>query len=52
MRSFVRIGTGVVALSAMLGAGWFLAAQDRPIFRVKVDMVVLGFTVTDNKGGT
>ena len=26
------------------------AAQDRPIFRVKVDMVVLGFTITDNKG--
>ena len=50
MRSFVRIGTGVVALSALLGAGWFLTAQDRPIFRVKVDMVVLGFTVTDNKG--
>jgi len=39
-----------VVLSALLGAGWFLAAQDRPIFRVKVDMVVLGFTVTDNKG--
>lgn len=34
----------------MLGAAWFLAAQDRPVFRVKVDMVVLGFTVTDNKG--
>ncbi len=50
MRSFVRIGTGVVALSALMGAGWFLLAQDRPIFRVKVDMVVLGFTVTDNKG--
>lgn len=26
------------------------AAQDRPIFRVKVDMVVLSFTITDNKG--
>jgi VWFA-related protein len=25
-------------------------AQDRPIFRVKVDMVVLSFTITDNKG--
>ncbi len=25
-------------------------AQDRPTFRVKVDMVVLSFTVTDNKG--
>jgi len=27
-----------------------LRAQDRPTFRVKVDMVVLSFTVTDSKG--
>jgi VWFA-related protein len=27
-----------------------LFAQERPIFRVKVDMVVLSFTVTDSKG--
>jgi len=27
-----------------------LYAQERPVFRVKVDMVVLGFTVTDSKG--
>ena len=27
-----------------------LLAQERPVFRVKVDMVVLGFTVTDSKG--
>ena len=25
-------------------------AQDRPTFRVKVDMVVLSFTITDSKG--
>jgi Ca-activated chloride channel homolog len=25
-------------------------AQDRPTFRIKVDMVVLSFTITDNKG--
>ena len=31
-------------------AASILIAQDRPIFRVKVDMVVLSFTVTDNKG--
>src|SRR6266700_1009130 len=34
-------------------AGSLLRAQDggqRPIFRVKVDMVVLSFQVTDNKG--
>jgi len=50
VRSFVRIGLAGTVLGAMLGAGWYLAAQDRPVFRVKVDMVVLGFTVTDSKG--
>jgi len=25
-------------------------AQDRPTFRIKVDLVVLSFTITDNKG--
>jgi len=37
----------------MTAAGAILRAQDsgqRPIFRVKVDMVVLSFQVTDNKG--
>ena len=41
------------ALAGTLLLGGLLAlAQDasRPIFRVKVDMVVLGFTVTDSKG--
>jgi len=33
-----------------LAAALFLYAQERPVFRVKVDMVVLGFTVTDSKG--
>jgi VWFA-related protein len=28
----------------------WLYAQDRPTFRIKVDMVVLSFTVTDSKG--
>lgn len=32
---------------AVVGVG---VAQERPTFRVKVDMVVLSFTVTDNKG--
>ena len=27
-----------------------LSAQERPTFRVKVDLVVLSFTITDNKG--
>src|ERR1700724_2470624 len=35
-----------VALAATTLLLW---AQDRPVFRVKVDMVVLSFTVTDNK---
>jgi VWFA-related protein len=35
---------------AGLTAGLVLLAQERPVFRVKVDMVVLGFTVTDSKG--
>src|SRR5713226_6869699 len=34
---------------AMAGATLMLWAQDRPVFRVKVDMVVLSFTVTDSK---
>lgn len=49
MRLF-KTGSAVLALGAFLGAGWYVAAQERPVFRVKVDMVVLGFTVTDNKG--
>src|ERR1700732_4298647 len=36
----------------MLALGTFLGllAQERPTFRIKVDMVVLSFTVTDSKG--
>jgi len=34
----------------MTGSGLLLNAQDqRPIFRVKVDMVVLSFQITDSK---
>jgi Ca-activated chloride channel family protein len=40
----------VSALLVALGAGAWLYAQERPTFRIKVDMVVLSFTVTDNKG--
>lgn len=39
---------GAVALT--LAAVTVIVAQERPTFRVKVDMVVLSFTVTDNKG--
>lgn len=37
---------GITAFATAL----ILLAQERPVFRVKVDMVVLGFTVTDSKG--
>jgi Ca-activated chloride channel family protein len=38
--------------AALVGGGAWLYAQDpgRPTFKVKVDMVVLSFTVTDSKG--
>jgi len=38
--------------SALAGTGalCWMWAQERPTFRVKVDMVVLSFTVTDSKG--
>lgn len=45
MRRLVAI-LGITGLVTAL----FLYAQERPVFRVKVDMVVLGFTVTDSKG--
>ena len=48
--SFVRIALrgGLLALS---GAGlWLFAQEVTPVFKSKVDLVVLSFTVTDNKG--
>jgi Ca-activated chloride channel homolog len=46
-----RMSKRVVIFSAVALAATTLLlwAQDRPVFRVKVDMVVLSFTVTDNK---
>ena len=46
MRRLFAVVGGTTALAAAL----LLYAQDRPVFRVKVDMVVLGFTVTNSKG--
>ncbi|HZU28946.1 MAG TPA: VWA domain-containing protein [Bryobacteraceae bacterium] len=44
--------TGLVAAAVIgfTGAAAWLFAQERPTFRIKVDMVVLSFTVTDSKG--
>lgn len=49
MRLFVKFGVAGT-LAAALGAGAWLFAQERPVFRIKVDMVVLSFQVTDSKG--
>jgi Ca-activated chloride channel homolog len=46
--TYTRVAAGVTA--ALLGAGLWLHAQDQTTFHVKVDMVVIGFTVTDQKG--
>jgi VWFA-related protein len=51
--NFQRIVTGA-AIAAMLGGLWAAYPQDRnddqATFHVKVEMVVLSFTVTDSKG--
>jgi Ca-activated chloride channel homolog len=44
-RGFLGAATGTA------GSGWLWGQEgQRPVFRVKVDMVVLSFTVTDSKG--
>ncbi len=49
MKSIKRIALLGTAL-ATSGALVWMWAQERPTFRIKVDMVVLSFTVTDSKG--
>ena len=50
MKSYIKVGV-IGAIIACMGAGmWVYAQDDRPVFRVKVELVVLGFTVTDSKG--
>ena len=52
-RSALKIpNRAVIIVTAILALGTFawLLAQERPTFRIKVDMVVLSFTVTDSKG--
>jgi len=45
-RWFIGVATGLVVATL----GMFAQEDQRPTFRVKVDMVVLSFTVTDSKG--
>ena len=40
----------IACLCGVLAVAALAVAQDRPLFRVKVDLVVLSFQVTDNKG--
>ncbi len=49
MKSYFKFGI-IGTATACMGAGMWLYAQERPVFRVKVELVVLGFTVTDSKG--
>ena len=42
--------TWAACLCGVLAVAAVAIAQDRPLFRVKVDLVVLSFQVTDNKG--
>ena len=41
---------GILSLIAVAAGALLVWAQERPTFRVKVDMVVLTFTVQDHKG--
>src|SRR5712692_7562198 len=46
---FLSKRVAIVSSVAVGAATLWLWAQERPVFRVKVDMVVLSFTVTDSK---
>jgi len=50
MGAFAAAGAIAVLAGSLAVLSVGLRAQDRPTFRVKVDMVVLSFTVTDSKG--
>lgn len=51
-KSFAGAICAALAAAVLLMSGSRLIAQEgqRPVFRVKVDMVVLSFTITNNKG--
>src|SRR5258708_574476 len=51
----VKMPSKAIVISSVVllaGGAWWLCGQDakNPVFRTKVDLVVLSFTVTDNKG--
>src|SRR5260370_8927086 len=51
----VKMPAKAIILSSVVllaGGAWWLSGQDakNPVFRTKVDLVVLSFTVSDNKG--
>ncbi len=51
MRLASKIGMAASLAALGVGSAWLYAQEaQRPLFRVKVDMVVLSFTVTDSKG--
>ena len=50
MKLISKLGVAGLVLGLAGSAAWLIAQEERPIFRVKVDMVVLSFTVTDSKG--
>ena len=47
-QSWVRVATLAGAAVGMTGGAWLFAQE--PVFKSKVDLVVLSFTVTDSKG--
>jgi Ca-activated chloride channel family protein len=50
VKSYIKFGI-IGTIIACMGTGmWIYAQDDRPVFRVKVELVVLGFTVTNSKG--
>jgi VWFA-related protein len=49
----VKLSKRIISLGALValsGTAAWVWAQERPTFRIKVDMVVVSFTVTDSKG--
>src|SRR5580658_1112582 len=51
LKRMTRVGLLIGGATALGSGIWLLAQEPRtPVFRSKVDLVVLSFTVTDSKG--